>query len=78
VAVLLVVGLSAGSVLVSHRPLFIWRMYDLFLVVQSLMPPCVHHLGLVQMVDSNLCVVCVCGDMCVRYIVCELDQLVLE
>jgi hypothetical protein len=40
--------------------------------------PCVYHLGLVQVVDSNLCVVCVCGDMCVRYVVCELDQLVLE
>jgi hypothetical protein len=54
VAVLVIVGLSAGLAPTSHRPPFIWRIRDLFPVAQSLGAPCVHRLCLVRVVDSSL------------------------
>jgi hypothetical protein len=50
--------------LTSHRPSFIWRMCP---VAQSPSVMCVHRLGLVQVIDSNLHAVCsdVCVVMCI-------------
>jgi hypothetical protein len=69
VAVLPVVGSIAGSAPTSHRPLFIWRVRDLFPIVQATSAPCVHCLGLVYIIGSSLCAVCVRA--CVMCIVRE-------
>jgi hypothetical protein len=49
----------------SHQPLVIWRMWDLFPVVQAPSAPCVHHLCLIHVISSSLRVVC--GGVCDMY-----------